>query len=239
MGKIKFTLILSILILCATIFCACNVSNDVESKDDLQSAIDHNNALYETMQPLSKKYNIIERNIKEIPLQNYTLDSFKVYDKYGVKFAGLLVENKTIYHNWYSIQANENGVINIEMFCVARKPSKLGWESRVHDRTLTINFEPYNGLFFANIGGERAYKNTRFFTPHSDEILFPVITNVTQFETTKIISSDNYGTYVISYIKIIFEDTTYNKATIMEYRFSARTGRTYDFESVFEYGEVL
>ena len=124
-------------------------------------------------------------------MQNYTLGTVSVYDKYGVRFAGLRIENKTVYHNWYSIQANENGAIDIGMFSLARIPNNTSdyvLNQTAHDRTLTINFKSYNDLFFASVGGEVVDKNTQYFTKHSDEILFPVVKNATQFETTKIIS---------------------------------------------------
>jgi hypothetical protein len=253
MVKVKSISIFLFVIFCAMIFCACGLNNDTGSKvDPMQTAIDYNNMLYETIQPLNKQYSLTEHNHEEIPLQNYTLGTISVYDKYGVRFAGLGIENKTVYHNWYSIQANENGAIDIGMFSLARTAPNSwsnGLKQTTHGRALIINFEPYNDLFFASVGGEIAYKNMQYFTVHSEEILFPVITNVTQFEMTKIISRGSiswntshtlrFRTYVVSYVKIVFEDTTYTNATIAEYRFSATVSSVYEFDSIFEYGEVL
>jgi hypothetical protein len=231
------------------LFCACDLDTNVDS---LQYAIDYNNMLYDAMQPVNSKYNITERNLEEIALQNFSLGTIKVYDKYGVRFSRLAVENKTVFHNWYSIKADENGIIEVNIFNFNRTDS-FAWMNEichtVHDRALTINFQPYNDLLFASVEGEVAYKNTQYFTAHSDEILFPVIINVTQFEMTKIISRGNifwnsnqtsrFRTYVISLIKIVFEDTTYTNGTILEYNFSITVSSVYDFDSVFEYGEVL
>ena len=231
--------------------CGIGISSEEERYNNLQNAIQHEEFLLSQMQSISKKYAITDRNPSEIVLTNYALGNISIYDKHGNAIRGFGINNATIYHNWYSLSARDNGIVHIEMETVTRTRQNEFFNSKktsLHDRSLTINLEPYTGLSFASLNGEKS-GTLGYRFENSTEILYPVVTNTTEFAMTRIISRGELGwntshtmqhrTFVISYMKIIFEDTTYSNATIMEYRFSAFTWNPYNLDSVYEYGEVL
>jgi len=104
--KKKYVLVIGIFLplLIVILSCCILIPHSANDEDKIrQQAIEHENYLLAQMQTIENKYNIIERNNEEIVLQNYSLGNVSVYDKNGTSIHGFIIENETIYHNWYSI----------------------------------------------------------------------------------------------------------------------------------------
>lgn len=238
-------------ILLTCIFCSCLLlcaCGDDETDKLRQQAIEHENYLLSQMETIENKYQITNRNDDEIVLQNYSLGSVSIYDTYGTSFWSFGIENQTVYHNWYSIQKSDDGIFNIKFETIDRQENRYHYTNNepyiIHDRALTINLSPYNDFYFASVDGNKEYKNSSYKTENSYKITHEVKTNVTEFETTRILNvelgnwnsshTEQFCTYEIQFVKIIFEDTTYNTATIMEYRFRATTFVSEELNEVFD-----
>lgn len=249
--KKKYILVIAIFLplLIVILSCCILIPNSTNDEDKIrQQAIEHENYLLSQMQTIKNTYNIIERNNEEIVLQNYSLGNVSIYDKNGTSIHGFIIENKTIYHNWYSIQKNNNGIFDITLKTVDRQESKGNYMNNepyiIHDRALTINLSPYTSLNFASTNGENEFRNTAYETENSHKIKYDVKTGVTEFEMTRIINIEKgswntshtlqFCTYEVKLIKIIFEDTNYDKATIMEYRFVANGTTSEELDELYE-----
>lgn len=240
--KYAFAMMLFLPVLIA-ILTICVVIPNLKNKEDntKQQSIEHEKYLLSQMQTIENKYNIVERNTEEIVLKNYSLGSVSIYDKNGTAIHGFTTENETVYHNWYSIQKNDNGIFDITLKTIDRQERKNDYTTNgpyiIHDRALTINLSPYVSLNFASVNGKNEFRNAAYETENSYKIKYAVKTGVTEFEMTRIINIEKgswntshtlqFCTYEIKLIKIVFEDTNYDKATIMEYRFIVN-GTTYE-----------
>jgi len=244
-----FILVISlILVLFNCSFLSACSDNDDSDKLRKQ-AIEHENYLLAQMQTIDSKYQITNRNVEEIVLQNYSLGIVDVYDTNGVDIGGYIIENHTIYHNWYEIEKNEEGILDIKFETVDRQENKNSYFSNnkpyiIHDRALSINLSPYNNFSFASANGDNEGRNAVYNTENSYKIQYEVKTNVTEFETTRIVNvvkgpwnsshTEQFCTYEIKFIKIIFEDLSYNNATIMEYRFTVQTFVDEEYDELFD-----
>ena len=210
----------------------CSNNEDVLRRQ----AIEHENYLLAQMQTIESRYQITDRNIEEIVLQNYYLGSVNVYDKNGIDVGGFLIDNHTVYHNWYTINKNEDGNLHIKLETLERQDDNSFINNEpyiIHDRSLSINLEPYVNFNFASENGNREFRNSSYETENSYKIKHEVKTNVTEFETTRIINiergawnsshTNQFCSFEIQLVKVVFDDTTYNSATIMEYRFTANS----------------
>ena len=236
---------LILIVPCFLILCSC--ADDGTDKLR-QQAIEHENYLLSQMETIENKYQITNRNVDEIVLQNYSLGSVSIYDTNGTSFWSFGIENQTVYHNWYSIQKNDEGIFDIKFETIDRQENKYHYVNDepyiIHDRALTINLSPYNDFYFASVDGNKEYRNSSYETENSYKITHEVKTNATEFETTRILNvelgdwnsshTEQFCTYEIQLVKIIFEDTTYNTASIMEYRFRATTFVSEELNEVFE-----
>lgn len=240
---------LPFMLISCLVFCSCS---DVNKDDSRERAKQHEEYLLSQMLLINNNYSITRRNTEEIVLQNYNLGRVEIYDKHGTSFHAYGIENHTVYHNWYTIEKNNDGVFDIKMTTIDRPEDFSTYYNNelrvIHDRALQINLSPYSSLMFASGNGEDKFRNTAYEFENSSKIKYEVKTEVTMFETTKILNiiegpwntshTLQFCTYEISLIKIIFEDTSYQKASIMEYRFKAQGTVDEDMYSVFETGEV-
>lgn len=98
--KYVFTMMIFMPVLIA-ILTICVVIPNLKGKEDnaKQQSIEHEKYLLSQMQTIENKYNIVERNNKEIVLKNHSLGSVSIYDKNGTARHGFTIENETIYHN--------------------------------------------------------------------------------------------------------------------------------------------
>ncbi len=230
---------------------ACGDSNNEKSsqKDEI---VVRQEFLLEQMKPISKTYSISSRNSEEIVLSNYSLGIIDLYDIYGNSAIGLNInEGRTVFHNWYSLEEDEDGFVQVDMNTVTRFSNNSYFNATKrskHDRALKINVEPFDNVQFASLDGEDV-ELYNCFTEESRKILYPVVTKATQFASSKILSKTEggwntshtmqYATYEILYSVISFNDTTYKSATVMQYRFFTGTWSPYEFDSLLNYGEVL
>lgn len=244
---LSFILVLSL----GLVFTGCgNVDN--EENNQIDKIIAKQEFLLNQMKSINKTYSITSRNPEEIVLSNYSLGQINLYDIYGNEIIGLnLDEPRTIYHNWYTLEESENGIVQIDMDTITRfsntRFSNSTKQSK-HDRALSVNMEPFNNVKFASLNGEDVEFNN-YYIEGGYKILYPVVTNVTQFASSKILRktangwntshTDQYATYEVLYSIISFYDTSYESATVMEYRFSITTWSPYKFDCLLNYGEVL
>lgn len=229
-----FIVIVSIFVITINVLFLSACSND---EDDLRkAAIEHENYLLAQMQTIENKYQITNRNQEEITLQNYSLNRVAVYDKKGVEVGGFLIDNHTVYHNWYEIEKNDNGLLNVVFETVDREEDKNTLTNNlpyiIHDRAMSIDLAPYNILSFASANGDSEFRNASYTTENSDKIKYDVKTNVSEFETTRILNvvkgdwnsthTLQFCTYEVQLVRVVFDDTTYTNGIIMEYRFTAQ-----------------
>ena len=234
---------------CCLLFCSCS---DIDKDDSREQAKQNEEYLLSQMLPINYKYSIINKNSEEIVLNNYDLGRVEIYDKHGTSFRAYSIENHTVFHNWYIIEKNDDGIFDIMMTTIDRPENFSTYYNNelrvIHDRALQINLSPYSTLMFASGNGEDKYRNTTFEFENSSKIKYAVKTKVTMFETTKILNiiegpwntyhTLQFCTYEISLIKVIFEDASYQKASIMEYRFRTEGIVDENMYSVFETGEI-
>lgn len=229
-----FIVIVSIFVMTINVLFLSACSND---EDDLRKqAIEHENYLLAQMQTIENKYQITNRNQEEITLQNYSLDRVAIYDKNGVEVGGFLIDNHTVYHNWYEIEKNDSGILNVVFETVDREEDKNTLANNlpyiIHDRAMSIDLAPYKTLSFASANGDNETRNASYTTENSDKIKYEVKTNVYEFETTRILNvvkgdwnsthTLQFCTYEIQIVRVVFDDTTYTSGIIMEYRFTAQ-----------------
>lgn len=232
----KILIIFCIIFVILLIYYIITLLNNASEEDtEREQARIQEEYLLSQMLPIENKYSITGRNSQEIILQHYTLGYVNIYDKLGTSVVAFNIENMSIYYNWYTIEQDNNGLFDINLITVDRPEDKSTYFNNelyiIHDRALQINLSPYTDLNFASVNGENKSRNKAYEFENSSQIKYEVKTNVTEFETTKILNIVDEGwntshtlqfySYEISLIKIIFEDTTYKKAGIAEYRFTA------------------
>ncbi|MDE7192031.1 MAG: hypothetical protein K2O35_06155 [Clostridia bacterium] len=246
--KVISCLLIILSVLCLGVFFVACSDSDIDQDGNVNNSdLERQEYLLSQMESISKRYTIVDKNPKEIVLTNYSLGNISIYDMYGNSVAAFGIENKTVYHNWYSIEEDENGSIQIDMNTVTRYLKNYGSK---YDRALEINLDPFKDIQFASLNGEEERINYySCFNENTKKLLYPVMTNVTQFVSSKVLSkvasgwnsthTNQYGYYEILYIVVTFNDTTYRSATIMEYRFIVIEWEPYNFDSLLHYGEVL